>query len=324
MPFEPLFRAVPVPRGCRDRTPGGLYVESGLGPGGEPIERFLVDPPLPIPDGLDLVNKPQIVEDPATGIPHLWLWIGAEWYPYAPDYIEETRRYGASRKLNPNLDLARLVPGSRIILAHPSARNTSWQEQALPHECLKRLPGHALIRSARSASGATPATAGRSRAPADHSADLHEARRAIRDSDANPDTVTAAEGSHAEQAPEGRVLLLPTADDTTSFCEAGWGMPSYVTGPCLFKTYELMPVEAAADVEHPALVEGRTWYARHIGSTTYLYDPSGESSEGLAPGVFAALPITGFALIRHADGSVNDRAEAKLRDAGLPYYTPFA
>ena len=67
MSYEPLFRTIPEPRGCGDRTPGGLYIESGLGPGGVPLEHFLVDPPLPVPDGLDLVNKPQIVEDTETG-----------------------------------------------------------------------------------------------------------------------------------------------------------------------------------------------------------------------------------------------------------------
>lgn len=280
MSFEPLFRAVPVPRGCGDRTPGGLYVESGLGPGGEPLEHFLVDPPLPIPEGLDLVNKPQIVEDPATGIPHLWLWIGAEWYLYTPDYIEETRRYGASRKLNPTLDITRLIPSSRMILAHPSARNTLWREQALPRECLKRLPGHAL--TARG----------------------------------GPDA--------AHQMP-----LPPVADGTVLRTEVGQRMPPSSIdpvdpiGPCLFKTYELMPVAAATDTQRPALVADRAWYTRHIGSTTYLYAPSGEPNDGLVPGVFAALPITGFALIRHSDGTVNDKAEAKLREAELPYYASF-
>ncbi len=45
-------------RGCGDREPGGVYAESGLSRYGRPIEHFLFDPPLPVPDGLDLVNKP--------------------------------------------------------------------------------------------------------------------------------------------------------------------------------------------------------------------------------------------------------------------------
>lgn len=250
MTYEPLFRTIPEPRGCGDRTPGGLYIESGLGPGGVPLEHFLVDPPLPVPDGLDLVNKPQIVEDTETGIAHLWLWIGAEWYPYCPDYIEETRHLGASRKLNPQLDLSRLTPGSRMILVHPAARNTLGQEQQPPDACAKRVPGHVLEQDAH--------------------------------------------------APEESA--------------------SPAAGPCLFKTYELIPREAAADESLPIILNGSTWYARRIGSTTYFYAPSGESAEGLEPGVFAALPITGFALIRHPDGSVNESVREKLDAANLPYY----
>src|SRR5579863_5482931 len=114
-------KAVPDERGCGQRTPGGLYVECGLSPYGRPLEDFLIDPPLSLPTGIDLVNKPQLwprtdpasqeaVVDVETGRPvyDLLIHIGAEYYPYAPDYIEETRRMGASRKLNPNLDLAKL------------------------------------------------------------------------------------------------------------------------------------------------------------------------------------------------------------------------
>jgi hypothetical protein len=44
----------------------------------------------------------------------------------------------------------------------------------------------------------------------------------------------------------------------------------------------------------------------------YQYHPTGESADGLAPGVFAVLPITGFALISYQDGSVNERAKEKI------------
>ena len=55
---------------------------------------------------------------------------------------------------------------------------------------------------------------------------------------------------------------------------------------------------------------------REIGSTIYQYRPTGESADGLVPGIFAVLPITGFALIRYQDGSVNERAKEKIL-AGL-------
>jgi hypothetical protein len=59
---------------------------------------------------------------------------------------------------------------------------------------------------------------------------------------------------------------------------------------------------------------------RKVGSTIYQYRPTGESAEGLQPGLFAALPITGFALIQYDDGSVNESAKAKLQQADLNYY----
>jgi hypothetical protein len=97
------------------------------------------------------------------------------------------------------------------------------------------------------------------------------------------------------------------------------------TGPCLFKLWELIPREAAQTVidildsevgEYPPGTELLPLCLREIGSTIYQYRPTGESADGLVPGIFATLPITGFALIRYHDGSVNDRAKAKIH-AGL-------
>jgi hypothetical protein len=48
----------------------------------------------------------------------------------------------------------------------------------------------------------------------------------------------------------------------------------------------------------------------------YQFYPTGESADGLVPGVFAVLPITGFALVRFQDGSVNERAKERIM-AGL-------
>ncbi len=66
---------------------------------------------------------------------------------------------------------------------------------------------------------------------------------------------------------------------------------------------------------------------REIGSTIYQYRPTGEPADGLVPGLFAALPLTGFALIRYHDGSVNERAREKIlaglearESRALPFY----
>jgi hypothetical protein len=275
-------KAEPVERGCGDREPGGVYCESGLSSHGRPLEEFLIDPPLPVPDGLDLVNKPQlwqrmlqegqpVLDADGNPIYDLLIWVGAEHYPYCPDYIEETRRYGASRRLNPNLDLSRLSCASHMILAHPRARNTAWQTQSSPESCHKDVPGHV-------------------------------------------DKVEA-DGDSVEE-------MLPS------------NVP--LNGPCLFKLWELIPQDAAqtvlpeldlevGDTAVNALV--RPLCLRAIGSTVYQYRPTGESEEGLVPGLFAILPITGFALIRFADGSVNERAREKVLagleshgDRAIPFY----
>ena len=141
MPFATIAR-----RGCGDkRTPGGMYAECGLGEHGSPLESFLVDPVVPLPSGLNLVNKPQLWEDRRTGLVHLMLWIGEQYYPHMADYIEEVRRFGASRRIPVTLDLSRLTPGrSRMILAHPRARVDNWHVLTPPHVCRKKVERHAV------------------------------------------------------------------------------------------------------------------------------------------------------------------------------------
>ncbi|HEU5381597.1 MAG TPA: hypothetical protein VFV38_39755 [Ktedonobacteraceae bacterium] len=156
-----LFRAVPEPRGCGEsRDPGGCYAESGVGPYGEPLEFFMIDPPQPVPDGLDLINKPRILprelftgkpEDDEAGLPifDVYIHVGVAHYPWVPDYMEETRRLGASRRLSPKLDFSLLGRASRMILAHPRAIPPNWQDLAPPDRCKKQVSRHGLADYAR-------------------------------------------------------------------------------------------------------------------------------------------------------------------------------
>jgi len=294
-------KADPVPRGCGDREPGGVYAECGLSPRGRPLEEFLIDPPLPIPPGLDLVNKPQTWQrmlptgEPALdgeGLPiyDLLIWVGQEHYTYCPDFLEEVKRYGASRRLNPNLDLSLLSRSSRMIMAHPHVINTAWQEQRPPQSCKKEVPGHDAAIAANDAS------------------------------DDEAEGATSETGEETTTRPLQHLIgtsmdpLLPTLS------------PAFPrTGPCLFKLWELIPREAAQtaidilDSEVGELPPGAKLLPlclREIGSTIYQYRPTGESADGLVPGIFAVLPITGFALIRYHDGSVNEQAREKIL-AGL-------
>jgi hypothetical protein len=256
-------KADPVSRGCGDREPGGVYVESGLSSKGRPLEEFLVDPPLPIPEGLDLINKPQTWQrmlpssDPALdvdGLPiyDLLIWVGAEFYPYCVDYLEETRRFGASRRLNPNLDLSLLSKSSRMILAHPLVINTLWQEQRLPESCKKEVPGHDT-----------------SIANHDH------------------------EGADAMNVRNREMIAGPHLQDDENSTEAF--LPLVLTnspqrGPCIFKLWELIPQEAAQTVIDVVESEAGNRSSdtvtfplclRQIGSTVYQYHPTGESADRL-------------------------------------------
>jgi hypothetical protein len=150
-----LYRAIPDTRGCGEREAGGCYVESGAGPWGAPHEAFLLDPPRPLPPGLDLVNKPRIVpREWLTGneevdefghtIYDLLIHIGAKYYPWSPDFLSEARRLGVSRRIPATLDLALLNRASRMLLAHPRAIPLNWQELSPPDRCKKALDRHDL------------------------------------------------------------------------------------------------------------------------------------------------------------------------------------
>jgi hypothetical protein len=170
-----------------------------------------------------------------------------------------------------------------MILAHPHVLNTAWQEQRPPLTCQKRVPGH------------------------NHPATLQhdEAKDARSEAGAGTKTHLLEQNAGSSSEP----LHLTVASETPQ------------TGPCLFKVWELIPREAAQTVIEASEEEAGEQHAaagafplclRQIGSTIYQYRPTGESADSLAPGLFAALPITGFALIRDNDGSVNERARDKI------------
>ncbi len=154
-----VARALPIRRGCGRRVRGGIYLEVGLGPGGRPVEDFLIDPPLKLgpealtalgvhPVGVSLVER--------QGATHVLDWVGSEHYPNVADFVEEVRVAGLSRRLSRSLDFSRLGPGSRILLIHARAWIDNAQEyyrslaegaprpyqQPGARRCPRRLPGH--------------------------------------------------------------------------------------------------------------------------------------------------------------------------------------
>jgi intein/homing endonuclease len=228
---------------------------------------------------------------------------GDESYCVGYHAVHNCRRFGASRRLNPNLDLSLLSRASRMILAHPHALNLRWQEQRPPDKCKKPVPGHDVATSQRAA--------------------LEEE--------------ASAGGLAGERATTTALMPLP-ADAVIEAAKPLTDTPISPpqSGPCLYKLWNLIPREAAQTVIEAVEGESGGQHAgvaalplclREIGSTIYQYHPTGESADGLVPGLFAALPITGFALVRYQDGSVNEQAKAKIlagveahEQHALPFY----
>ena len=114
-------------RGCGSRVKGGIYAETMLGPGGTPIEAFLVEPPRPVPD--DLGISPigvKLVE--IDGAFHVFDWVGSEHYPHVADFVQELKAMGLSRRLPKTLDFSKLGPESRMFLIHSEAIVAGWEK----------------------------------------------------------------------------------------------------------------------------------------------------------------------------------------------------
>lgn len=104
-------------RGCGpDRTEEAPYACCGLSSKGYPLEHFLIDPPI----AMKWQRGAEIVE--INDIHHLVIYVSKEDYPSGWDFLEESRNFGASRKISENLQLELLTPGeSLIIFVHARA-----------------------------------------------------------------------------------------------------------------------------------------------------------------------------------------------------------
>jgi hypothetical protein len=109
-----------ITRGCGKRKEGGLYACVGGG-GSMPLEGFIIDPVVPWANGP--FQGGIVSYQPATGAWDLILWVGAEYYPYVPDFVEEGRVHGFSKRIPTNLENLDLLSAeeSRLVLVHPRA-----------------------------------------------------------------------------------------------------------------------------------------------------------------------------------------------------------
>ena len=134
-----MTNAIAITRGCGTRKKGGIYFETGLQPGGSPLEDFIIDPPIRVNDwNLSAVGV-QLIE--RNGVTHIIDWVGSKFYPNVADFLEEVRGFGLSRRLSSSLAFNRLTPQSRILLVHSRAWVSNFRDFQTWH-CPKSIAGH--------------------------------------------------------------------------------------------------------------------------------------------------------------------------------------
>jgi len=111
----------PWQRACGSREQDKMYIKVETSPVGKPIEHFIIDPPMEW-DGDPPIRSPIFVPGGEEDLKHVVLGVGREYYPTVPDFVEEARKIGISKKVRRNFDFSKLTKGkSRMILMHPKA-----------------------------------------------------------------------------------------------------------------------------------------------------------------------------------------------------------
>lgn len=127
-----------VQRSYGQRLPNGIYAECGLSTDGHPVERFLFDPPIPLPEDQP-VHPLQITPIEWEGVLYLADWIDGEKYPNVADFVEEVRANGFLWPLPMGrINFCRLNADSRIMLVHGRAIAQNWPDYPMPQRtCLR-------------------------------------------------------------------------------------------------------------------------------------------------------------------------------------------
>ncbi len=137
-------------RGCGTRVNHGLYLVTTPSPSGRPVEDFLIDPPVLIDK--DPFRSPELYLK--EGVHHILDWVGAEYYPYVPDFIEEVKTMGISRRIPKIFPTDKLTKGSMFLFVH-SRTLIDWIDRVknvmkelkdsmeiLSYSCPKQLSEH--------------------------------------------------------------------------------------------------------------------------------------------------------------------------------------
>jgi hypothetical protein len=108
----------PGGRGCGKRKKGGTYGCMGTGADGTPIWEFLLDPALPWHgdkfQGVQ-VAPPELTEGQPDDMLVILDMVGMEAYPTVPSFVEETGRFGLSRRIPSTFDWTQTT-GKRVFL----------------------------------------------------------------------------------------------------------------------------------------------------------------------------------------------------------------
>ena len=81
---------------------------------------FLLDPPIPVPDELNLPARGVVIRErpDGSGIHDVWDHVGSNHYPNVFDFICEVGNLGLSRHVSSKIDFSLITKDSLIILAH--------------------------------------------------------------------------------------------------------------------------------------------------------------------------------------------------------------
>jgi hypothetical protein len=129
-------------RGCGHRQPGGAYFAVPLGPGGRPVEEYLIDPPIVIDAARLGASSVGVTLIEREGVTHVLDIVGREHYPTVAEFVEEARRLGVSRRAPRTIDFERIGERSRLLLAHPHADIANAAEFPCERPCPCRVAEH--------------------------------------------------------------------------------------------------------------------------------------------------------------------------------------
>lgn len=109
-------------RACGVRVQDGVYLEVGVGPNGNPIQDYFIDPVIPITPEQERYFKltdigVQVRE--WKGVYHAFNIVGQKSYKFAPDYLEEAARLGISTRVSSKLfEFEKLGEDSLLFVLH--------------------------------------------------------------------------------------------------------------------------------------------------------------------------------------------------------------